>query len=120
MMQVQPPIPTPAGHEAAVAAEIEDQKRGVSIDPYDVSPKNEVAVAAGTDRWCAFDIGGKIQRARGCWVEVLEPAVQGGEQEGYWPKGVRPWTFGAWMEDAVLEIEKPLEALNKANASETE
>lgn len=109
MVQVQPPIPEPAAHGKAVAAELEDQKSGVKIDPYDISPKNEVAVAAGTDRWRAFDIGGKVQRARMCWVKVLEPAVEGGEQERYWPRGIRPWGIGAWMEDAVLEIEKPLE-----------
>lgn len=108
MMQVQPPIPEPAGHKRAVAAEIEDQESGVVVDPYDISPKNEVAVAPGTERWCAFDIGGKVRRARGCWVEMLEVGGKEGEQ-AYWPQGVRPWRFGGWMEDAVLEIEKPLE-----------
>jgi hypothetical protein len=109
MKHVQPPIPEPVGHIRAVAAELENQKNGSTINAYDISPKSEVAVAAGTDRWCAFDIGGKVKRARGCWVEILKAGVVGDEQERYWPKGVKPWSFGGWMEDAVLEIEKPLE-----------
>lgn len=110
MVHAQPPIPEQRGHRRAVEAEIEDQKRGVNIDEYDISSKNEVAVAAGTDRWCAFDIGGKVQRARGCWVEILKVGAEsGGEEDMYWPKGVRPWSFGGWMEDATLHIEEPLE-----------
>lgn len=109
LVHAQPPIPEPVGHKRAVAAEIEDRKRGVVIEPYDISTKNEVAVTAGTDRWCAFDINGKVQRARGCWVEVLKAGVEGGEEERYWPQGVKPWGLGGWMEDAVLEIENPLE-----------
>ncbi|KAF2622987.1 hypothetical protein BU25DRAFT_414753 [Macroventuria anomochaeta] len=108
MMHVQPPIPESAGHKRAVAAELEDRERGLVIDPYDVSSKNEVAVAAGTDSWCAFDINGRVQRARGCWVEVFKTGVTD-EEERYWPKGLKPWSFGGWMEDAVLEIEEPLE-----------
>ena len=108
MMHVQPPIPEPPGHKRAVAVEVGNRAQGVVIDPYDVSPKNEVAVAVGTDRWCAFDIGGKMQRARGCWVEMLRT---GGEKEenAYWPQGLRPWSIGGWVENAVLEIEEPLE-----------
>ena len=109
LMQVQPPIPEPAGHANAVAAELEDRNHGAGIDPYDISPKNEVAVAAGTDRWCAFDIGGKVHRARGCWVEVLRATAEGDEEERYWPKGIEPFSFGGWLEDAVLEIQEPLE-----------
>ncbi|KAJ8112008.1 hypothetical protein OPT61_g5522 [Boeremia exigua] len=109
MVQVQPPIPEPTGHKRAVVAELEDRKSGVKIDPYDISPRNEVAVAVGTDRWCAFDIGGNVQRARGCWVEVLNAAGGSDEEQRYWPKGVKPWAVGGWLEDAVLEIEKPLE-----------
>lgn len=109
LMHVQPPIPTPAGHANAVAAELEDQMRGLEIDPYDISSKNEVAVAVGTDRWCAFDIGGKVRKARGCWVEVLDAAVDGEDKGKYWTKGVKPWSFGGWLEDAMLEIEEPLE-----------
>lgn len=109
MKHVQPPIPEPAGHERAVAAELEDRKIGVNIGAYDISRKNEVAVTAGTDRWCAFDIGGKVQRVRGCWVEILKAGIGGDEQERYWPTDIKPWSFGGWMEDAVLEIEKPLE-----------
>jgi hypothetical protein len=106
MKHVQPPIPEPAGHRRAVEAELSDR---VKIDPYDISAKNEVAVAAGTDSWCAFDIGGKVQRARGCWVEVLKSETQREEEQRYWPQELQPWSFGGWMEDAVLEIEEPLE-----------
>lgn len=109
MKHVQPPIPEPEAHKRAVTVEFEGRRNGTNINPYDISAKNEVAVAAGTDRWCAFDISGKVQRARGCWVEILKTGVQGGEGEKYWPKGGTPWSFGGWMEDAVLEIEKPLE-----------
>ena len=109
MVHVQPPIPEPKGHRGAVEAEMEDQKRGVNIDEYDTSPKNEVAVAAGTDRWCSFGIGGKVQRARGCWVEVLKVGAEGGEEKRYWLQGVKLWSFGGWMEDATLHIGEPLE-----------
>ncbi|KAF3002417.1 hypothetical protein E8E13_003334 [Curvularia kusanoi] len=108
LAHVQPPIPEPAGHAKAVAAELEGRKRGVEIDPYDISPRNEVAVATGTDRWCAFDITGKVRRARGCWVELL-PSAGGGDHEGYWPEGVKPWGIGGWMEDAILGLDEPLE-----------
>jgi hypothetical protein len=106
MVQVQPPIPEPAGHKRAVEAELND---GVKIDPYDISPKNEVAVAAGSDRWCSFDIGGNVVRARGCWVEMLQSKTGGKEEEKYFPQGLKPWSVGGWMEEAVLEIGKPLE-----------
>lgn len=106
MVHAQPPIPEPAGHKRAVEAELDDR---VKIDPYDISAKNEVAVAAGTDRWCSFDIGGKVARARGCWVEMLRSGTGGEEAAKYFPQGLSPWSFGGWMEDAVLEIEKPIE-----------
>ena len=109
MMHVQPPIPRPTGHAKAVAAELKDRKSGVEVDPYDISPKNEVAVATGTDRWCAFDIGGRVHKARGCWVELLPSAAGGRDEEKYWPEGVTPWGVGGWMEDAELVIEEPLE-----------
>ncbi|KAF9692210.1 hypothetical protein EKO04_009851 [Ascochyta lentis] len=109
MTHVQPPIPEPVGHMRAVVTEMQDKERGIVVDPYEISPKNEVAVAVGTDRWCAFDIGGRVQRARGCWVEVLKPGVEGGEEKSYWPQGLQPWRFGGWMEDAVFEIEEPVE-----------
>lgn len=108
MMLAQPPIPVPPGYMHAVAEEIADRGRGVVVDPYDISPENEVAVAAGTDRWCAFDIGGKVQRARGCWVELLETGGTRADNV-YWPQGLKPWSFGGWMEDFVLDIEEPLE-----------
>jgi hypothetical protein len=106
MQQVQPPIPEPAGFKNAVETELNSN---VKIDPYDISAKNEVAVAAGTDRWCAYDIGGKIERMRGCWVEVLHSKT-GGEEEGkYFPQGLQPWSVGGWMEETELSIDKPLE-----------
>ncbi|OAG12102.1 uncharacterized protein CC84DRAFT_1134414 [Paraphaeosphaeria sporulosa] len=106
MVHVQPPIPEPAGHRRAVQAELDD---GVEIDPYDVSAKNEVAVAAGTDRWCSFDIGGKVVRARGCWVEMLRSETRGEEEGMHFPQELKPWSVGGWMEDAILDIGKPLE-----------
>jgi len=104
LAHVQPPIPLPAGHVRAVEAELAARERGVEIDPYDVSAKNEVAVAVGTDRWCMFDVGGSVARARGCWVEGMG---EGGGEEGYWPKGVGTWRMGVWCEGAVLEIGVP-------------
>ncbi|UPX13062.1 uncharacterized protein EKO05_0003590 [Ascochyta rabiei] len=106
---VQPPIPESAGHKRAVAAELQAQGRGAAVDPYDISSKNEVAVAVGTERWCAFGIGGRGRRARGCWVEVLHNGAEVGEEKSYWPQGLRPWRFGGWIEDAVFEIEEPVE-----------
>jgi hypothetical protein len=106
MVQVQPPIPEPAGHKRAIEAEMNG---GVKIDPYDISAKNEVAVAAGTDRWCSFDIGGKVVRARGCWVEMLHSKTGGKEEGKYFPQDLKPWSMGGWMEEAVLDIGEPLE-----------
>lgn len=105
MVHVQPPIPEPAGHKRAVEAELNDE---VKIDPYDISAKNEVAVAAGTDQWCSFDIGGKVARTRGCWVEMLRNEAGGEEGGKYFPQELEPWSVGGWMEDAVLEIGQPL------------
>lgn len=116
---VQPPIPEPAGHKAAVQATID----APALDPYDIDPKHEEALCVGTNRWTAFDIEAKVPRARGCWVEVLETGKKGGiesgygtmsgngdEAEGRWfPRGLKAWSFGGWMEDGVLDITEPLE-----------
>ena len=104
--QVQPPIPEPAGFKSAVEAELNSDGK---IDPYDISAKNEVAVAPGTDVWRSYDVSGKVARMRGCWAEVL-PSISGGEEAGkYFPQGLQPWSVGGWMEEAELIIEKPLE-----------
>ncbi|KAJ4990992.1 hypothetical protein SVAN01_03563 [Stagonosporopsis vannaccii] len=104
LVHVQPPIPEPAGHKSAAESEVEARERGVQIDPYDISAKNEVAVAVGTERWCMFDIGGRVKKARGCWVQGVD--VERGD-EGYWPRGVGTWRVGVWCEGAVLEIGEP-------------
>ena len=111
MTQVLPPIPAAPGHKEAAAAEA----AGSKIDAYDVNPKTEASVLAGTENWTAFPINA-VSRARGCWVKVHElgkdpsediRAVE--EASKYWPQGVQPWSIGAWMEDSVMEIPQPLE-----------
>lgn len=111
MTQVLPPIPAAPGHKEAVAAESEGSK----IDPYDISPKTEASLLVGTDKWVAFPTNAK-SKARGCWVKVHElgkdpkediRAVE--EASKHWPQGVQPWSIGAWMEDSVMDIPKPLE-----------
>ena len=102
----QPPIPESPAFQRARKAELEG---GVEIDPYDISPKNEVAVAAGTDRWCAVDIRGKVARAGGRWVEILRAGGSGEEEGKYFPQELQPWSMGVWCEEAELEIKKPLE-----------
>lgn len=104
MAQVQPPIPEPAGHKAAVKDVLDRE-----VDAYDIDPKLEESLCVGTDRWCAFDIEGKVPRARGCWVKMGETGGGVAEGEKYFPQGLRPWSVGGWMEDAVLEIAEPLE-----------
>lgn len=105
LTQVQPPIPEPAGHKEAVKAEIE----GPPIDPYDTNPKHEMALCAGTDRWCAYNITSKVPSARGCWVEVQKTGEEADGSERFFPQGLQPWSFGGWMEDAVLDITAPIE-----------
>ncbi|KAH7394360.1 hypothetical protein BKA66DRAFT_567310 [Pyrenochaeta sp. MPI-SDFR-AT-0127] len=119
MGHVQPPVPEPAGHKAAVQAAIS----APPIDTFDINPKREEELCVGTDRWTAFDIDAKVPRARGCWVEVLETGKKGADESGYgtmngneregegrwFPKGLKTWSFGGWMEDGVLDITDPLE-----------
>lgn len=105
MMHVQPPIPEPPGQRAAV----EDVIQSPEIDAYDIGAKGEKALCVGTDRWTAFDIGLSIPRARGCWVTMGETGTEEGVSARYFPQGLRPWGVGGWMEEAMLEIEKPLE-----------
>lgn len=108
LLLTQPPCPEPAWRRTAAAFEAELK---TPIDPYDISVKNEEAVLAGTERWCATEFLAK-SRARGCWVE-MHTNEGGGKRvvdEGkWWPKGLRPWSVGAWMEDGVFEIGEPLE-----------
>lgn len=108
LMHAQPPCPERPGRLAIVRSEVEAKP----IDPYDISLKNEEAVAVGTERWCAFDIAAKAQKARGCWVEMLDMADgedDRAEVNRWWPEGVKPWSVGVWMEGAELEIGENLE-----------
>lgn len=109
LVHVQPPCPEAAGRVTAAQFEAE----GKNIDPYDISEKNEEAIAVGTERWCSFDISAKAQKARGCWVEVLksEKKDDASKQDSgrWWPNGVAPWPVGAWMEGAELEIGESIE-----------
>jgi hypothetical protein len=109
----QPPLPEASFFTKAV----EMQANGPHIDAYDINPEFEAGLMAGTDRWRAFPIHTYVPRARGCWVTVHRAGeeVEGsanaalGEAEKYWPQDIKPWSFGAWMEDAELGIPVPLE-----------
>ena len=107
-MHAQPPLPEGLGFKEAVEVE-----PGKEIDAYDTNPENEEALLAGTDRWCAFPITTYVPRVRGCWVTVHEPGKDdekaAEEVAKYWPRGVKPWSVGAWLEDAELGIPEPLE-----------
>lgn len=107
LVMAQPPCPEQAGQRTAAAFEAELAK---PIDPYDISAKNEEAVLVGTERWCAVGVEAK-SRARGCWVDMSVGENGKGEvDEGtWWPKGVKPWSVGAWIEDGVFEFGMPLE-----------
>ncbi|CAO2657943.1 Nn.00g072030.m01.CDS01 [Neocucurbitaria sp. VM-36] len=105
MVHVQPPIPESEDHRAAV----QDVVDGPEIDAYDVSPKGEMALCVGTDRWTSFDIGMRVPRAKGCWVSIGETGTEDGENQRYFPQGLRSWSVGGWMEEGVLEIAEPLE-----------
>jgi hypothetical protein len=97
----QPPLPAAPGFKQAV----EDEINGGKVDEYDVSPKFEPALLAGTDHWCTFPIDSYTPRARGCWVTMHSAGegVVGSQNEAvqeaskYWPQDVRPWSVGAWM-----------------------
>ncbi|KAH9880721.1 hypothetical protein IAQ61_001015 [Plenodomus lingam] len=105
LMQVQPPIPEPARRMEAVKEELDAE-----MDAYDVD-KGEEALCVGTDRWAAYTIDAKVPRARGCWVSM--GTAEGDEDESarqrYWPRGLQPWSFGAWCEEAVLDISESIE-----------
>jgi hypothetical protein len=104
MLLVQPPCPEPVGRQTAAEFEAE---LSTPIDPYDIAPKNEEAVLVGTERWCAVELAAK-SRARGCWVDV--GGKSGEVEEGkWWPGSVRPWRFGAWLENGVFEFGEPVE-----------
>lgn len=109
----QPPIPEAHGFKKAVEEEVARAK----IDAYDINPKTEGALLVGTDRWCGFPINAYVPRARGCWVTIHQAGQDDEEQEvdavkeagKYWPQDVRPWSIGAWMEDAEMLVPEPLE-----------
>lgn len=97
----QPPVPEAPGFAKAV----KDEAIGAKIDEYDVNPRFENALLAGTDRWCAFPVSSYTPRARGCWVTVHKAGteVEGSESRGrqeagrFWPQDAQPWSVGAWM-----------------------
>ncbi|PVI06646.1 hypothetical protein DM02DRAFT_609446 [Periconia macrospinosa] len=110
----QPPVPAAAGQKEAAAAEIQARDDGSgTINPYNTSPQHEDALLAGTDTWCSFAFEASTPRARGCWVTVHEGATQSGERTDetskYWPRGLRPWAIGGWLEDAQIYIGPPVE-----------
>lgn len=107
MTQVQPPIPEAPGCKQAAIAESES---GAKIDPYDINPKHEESLLAGTDRWYTFSFTAKSPRGRGCWVTMHDPEKEDVEEASkYFPQGIQPWSVGAWMEDAELNIAAPRE-----------
>jgi hypothetical protein len=99
LMLVQPPCPEPVGRRTAAAFEAELAE---PIDSYATSLKNEEALLVGTERWCGIDVKASGW-GRGCWEEG-----EGGEGR-WWPKGVKSWSVGAWMEDGLFDFEMPLE-----------
>ncbi|KAF2017618.1 hypothetical protein BU24DRAFT_345038 [Aaosphaeria arxii CBS 175.79] len=112
----QPPVPEAPGFKAAVDVEV---KKSVRTDEYDINPDLEESILAGTEDWCLFPITSYAPRARGCWVTVHETGKGGSNSEvgdqaanqeavKSWPQDVRPWSIGAWMEDAELGIPEPL------------
>jgi hypothetical protein len=107
LMLVQPPCPEPVGRRTAAAFEVELAE---PIDSYATSLKNEEALLVGTERWCGIDVKASGW-GRGCWVEILPDEGEEGEGgEGrWWPKGVKSWSVGAWMEDGLFDFEMPLE-----------
>jgi hypothetical protein len=109
ILNIQPPLPEPAGRITAATFESELE---TPIDPYDISKKNEEALVVGTERWAGFELQAR-SRTRGCWVQMSEqPNTEDEEQreEGkWWPKGLKPWSVGVWMEGGVFEIAEALE-----------
>lgn len=107
LVNVQPPCPVAPGQEAAAAFEAELER---GIDAYDISAKNELALLVGTERWCAFGLEAKGW-GRGCWVDGNEEGDAGeDENEGkWWPKGLKTWRVGAWMEEGTFKIAEGVE-----------
>lgn len=110
--QVQPPVPEAPGFKKAAQSESGSAK----IDPYDIDPKHEESVLVGTDHWRKYWIDSYSPRARGCWVTIHGPGKDSaGEADAseqaarYFPQGLRPWSIGAWMEDAEISIPSPSE-----------
>jgi len=106
LMNVQPPLPEPAGRMAAARLEAEREEK---VGEYDVSRKNEDALLVGTERWAAFELEARC-KARGCWVEMHDGGGEEGREEGeWWPRGLKPWSVGAWMEDGDFGIREAVE-----------
>jgi hypothetical protein len=108
LLLAQPPCPEPAGQRTAAAFEAELK---TPIDLYDISSKNEEAVLVGTEVWRATEFSAK-SRARACWVETHTSEGDGKvvvDEGRWWPKGLRPWSVGGWIEDGSFEVREPLE-----------
>ncbi|OAG15394.1 hypothetical protein CC77DRAFT_466171 [Alternaria alternata] len=98
MAAAQPPLPAAPEYKRALSEVL----GGAEVDEYDLDPKKEGAVLVGTEKWRAFDIAAIAPRARGCWVEVHEKKDEEVVEEGgkeWWPRNLRSWSVGAWMED---------------------
>ncbi|KAF2114713.1 hypothetical protein BDV96DRAFT_493598 [Lophiotrema nucula] len=112
-VHAQPPVAEAPGFKQAVEA----VREGLKIEDYDIDPKHEESLLAGTDRWRSFPINVYVSRARGCWVTIHDVSKDGeastandvNEPGKYWPQDVKPWAVGAWMEDAQMDIPTPLE-----------
>lgn len=107
----QPPCPAAPGQAAAALFEAEQERK---IDAYDISEKNEEAVAVGTERWCGVELKA-TSWARGCWVEMGQgkgsdgKGVERVEEGRWWPEGVSLWRVGLRMEDGLFEFGVPSE-----------
>ncbi|KAF2006776.1 hypothetical protein P154DRAFT_422340 [Amniculicola lignicola CBS 123094] len=112
-VHAQPPVPEAPGFQQASA----EEAKGEAVEEYDINPKMEESLMAGTEKWRLFPIHGYYERARGCWVKIHQPGedTEGSNNEAveeaskYWPVDAQPWSIGAWMEDANMEIPLPLE-----------
>ncbi|PSN71640.1 hypothetical protein BS50DRAFT_232553 [Corynespora cassiicola Philippines] len=107
---VQPPLPAAKGFDSEDSEDPEPEK----VDPYDLNPRLEGQVLAGTNRWCTFPINAYSPRLRGCWVTVHAPSKDGEQgaetveqANKYWAPDAKPWAIGTWMEDAEMTIPAP-------------